>query len=302
MEINLTEYMTHGVLLMDGGIGQELRNRSQAGDDKLWGVQVLLEEPELMRQLHGDYIRAGAKVITTNTYATVRKRLEGAGVGERFEEVLKQGGLIAQQSREALGADVLIAGALPPLSGSYRPDRVGSFEEIEPIYREHVELLAPYVDLFVCETMSTAQEGRAAAHAAASSGKPVWMAWTLKDEASKLLRSGETLAEAWAALAGIPIQALLVNCCSPESVTCAMPELAGLGVPFVGGYANGFASIPEKWDYHQGVSKLGKREMTPEIYGQHVQSWMKSGANIVGGCCQIAPAHIQHLHEMLVAS
>ena len=69
--------------------------------------------------------------------------------------------------------------SLPPLAGSYRPDRVGRFEEIEPLYREQAAVLAPHVDLLLCETMSSADEGRAAATAAAQTGKPVWVCWTL---------------------------------------------------------------------------------------------------------------------------
>lgn len=304
MAIKLTEYMQNGVLLLDGGIGQELRHRTQSGDDKLWGAHVLLEQPEVVQQLHEDYIRAGAKVITTNTYSTVRHRLaEHTDLGDRFVELLNRAGRLSQQAREVTGEKVLIAGSLPPLYGSYRPDLVRSYEEIAPIYHEHVEILAPYVDLFICETMSSGQEGYAAAHAATAAGKPVWVAWTLKDDDSKRLRNGETLREAWQVLKDLPIQAALVNCCSPESITAAMPEVVNLGAPLRGGFANGFAAIPEKWNFKEGVSKLGNRpELTPAAYAEHVQSWIKAGATLVGGCCETGPTHIKRIHELIVSS
>ena len=90
----------------------------------------------------------------------------------------------------------MIAGSLPPLAGSFRPDRVGRFEEIVPIYREQAEVLAPHVDLLFCETMSSADEARAAATAATWSGKPVWVCWTLHEDRSGRLRSGEEIGDA----------------------------------------------------------------------------------------------------------
>ena len=123
---------------------------------------------------------------------------------------------------------IAIAGSLPPLRGSYRPDLVGTHDEILPLYREQVELLAPYVDLFLCETMSSAAEGLAAATAAAESGKPVWVSWTLHEDQSGRLRSGESVSEAAAAIAHLPVAAFLANCCAPESISAAMAELAAL--------------------------------------------------------------------------
>jgi S-methylmethionine-dependent homocysteine/selenocysteine methylase len=149
--------------------------------------------------------------------------------------------------------------------------------------------------------MSNGKEAYAAAHAAASSGKPVWVAWTLKDDGSGRLRSNETIAEAWSALDGLPVTAVMANCCAPESITAAMPELVKLGVPLAGGYANGFAAIPEKWSIKNGVSELGqRRDLDPDAYAAHVQRWIEAGANIVGGCCEVGPEHIKRLSEVLM--
>lgn len=302
--VSLDDAKQNGVILLDGGMGQELRKRGGTGDSSLWSAQVLLDQPSMVQEVHEDYIRAGAKVITTNTYATVKHRMqETAGLGARWSEVMTLAGQLAQRAREACGEKVLIAGSLPPLRGSYRPELVGPYEEIEPIYREHVEALEPFVDLFVCETMSSAAEAYAAAHAAAASGKPVWVSWTLKDDGSKILRSGETIAEAWSALAGLPIAATLANCCAPESISAAMTELLGTGAQLAGGYANGFSSIPENWTIKDGVSKLGtRRDLDPDGYLKHVQDWREAGAGIIGGCCEVGPAHIARISEALKAA
>ena len=290
------------IVLLDGGMGQELRRRSPNEPTSMWSAQAMVENPALVQEVHEDYIRAGAQVITTNTYATVKWRLEdAAGLGHKFEELVNLGGQLANQARDATGADVLIAGSLPPLFGSYRPDLVRDVNEIEPIYREHVDILAPYVDVFICETMSSAQEAYAATHVALTAGKPVWTAWTLQDNEEKRLRSGETLPQAWDAIKTLPLQAVLLNCSSPESITAAMPDLLALGVPIAGGYANGFTEIPEKWTVkEQGIHALGERhDLDPKAYAAYVQDWIAAGAGIVGGCCQVGPEHIQYLSEML---
>jgi len=156
----------------------------------------------------------------------VRERLAEVGIEDRFAELNLIAVRLAQQASDQSGRDVAIAGSPPPLSRSYWPDLVGSFESLFPLCREQVEVLAPHVDLFICETMSSADEARAAASAAVESGKLVWVAWTLHDDHSGRLRSGETATEAAALLAHLLIEGFLANCCAPESVTAALPELA----------------------------------------------------------------------------
>jgi len=294
----------NGVVCLDGGMGQELRRRSPNEPTGLWSAQALLDVPELVREVHEDYIRAGAKVITTNSYATVRSRLIAAGFDDDFEKLIRLAGQIAVASRDAVGEDILIAGSLPPLNGSYRPDRVLDRVQLEPVYREHAELLAPYVDVFICETMSTIEEAQVAATAAAQIGKPVWVAWTLKDDGAPMLRSGEALTDAFAALSHIEVSAVLANCCSPESITGAMADLQSMGTPLFGGYGNGFGDIPADWTVQShGVDALGQRKNNgPDDYAGHVLDWTNAGANLVGGCCEITPSHIARLTELLKAS
>ncbi|MEM7505296.1 MAG: homocysteine S-methyltransferase family protein [Pseudomonadota bacterium] len=284
-----------GVTLLDGGIGVELRARAPDADTGLLPVQILLDTPRTVVDVHRAYCAAGAKVITTNTYATVAGRM--GDLAPRWAELLSLGGRLAVEARGAGAA--LIAGCLPPLGGSYRPGEVGAFDDILPAYQAHVEVLAPYSDVFLCETMSTAAEARAAAEAAAQSGKPVWVSWTIADDTSGLLRSGETLQEAFAALRGLDVEAVLVNCAAPEAITAAMAHLAKMG-PRFGGMANGFSRIPPGWRLSDGVSALGKRrDLTPGAYADHVDGWIAAGASLVGGCCEVGPAHIAEIAQRL---
>jgi len=155
--------------------------------------------------------------------------------------------------------------------------------------------------------MSTVSEAKAACVAASEINNklPVWVSFTL-DEFKPVLRSGETLHEAVEALADIGddcIQAYLVNCTSPESVTLAIPILnslledkrqaAGNGCSpiMIGGYANGFATSTDAKDEYRDISEAE--------YYDFVSKWIDSGATAVGGCCGIFPPHIAYIRKRL---
>lgn len=290
---------SNGTIILDGGMGQELAARGLETSDGLWSARALVTAPDDVMAVHRDFIDAGADVITTNTYASTRRRLDPVDEGA-FERLNRRAGELANRAREESGREVRIAGSLPPLHGSYRPDRVRPVEELEPLYREQAELLTEFVDLFLCETMSTAAEALAAARGAAATGLPVWVSWTVADDGSGRLRSGETVAEAIRALGTIDADGLLLNCAMPESIDAAMPELAQSANERFGAYANGFSAIGEGFDVADGANVPQRRtELTPEAYARFARGWIDRGASIVGGCCEVGPAHIGALRRMV---
>ena len=291
------------LVLLDGGLGRELRFRGVAVPKTIWSAGALMTDPKVVRQIHRDYIAAGADIITTNTYGVIRQELAKEGLEDRFAELNMLACNLAIEAREASEREVVIAGSLPPLGGSYRPDLVGPSQEIEALYQEQAELLAPYVDLLLCETMSSATEGQAAARAACRTGKPVWVAWTLHEDRLGNLRSGENVAEAVAALQGLPVSGFLANCCAPESITTIMPQLAETGAQWIGGYANTFAPIPQDWTLDgekdtDGLLTL-RSDLDPEEYSAHVSEWLAAGATVVGGCCGTRPSHTAKMRVLL---
>jgi len=290
-------------ILLDGGMGRELRSRGVDVLTAIWSANGLITAPDTVRQIHQDFICAGADIITTNTYGIIRRNLARVGLEDHFEALNTLACALARQARQKSETSVLIAGSLPPLAGSFRPDLVGEIEEIEPLYREQADLLAPHVDLILCETMSSAAEARAAAMAACQTGKPVWLAWTLHDDQSGRLRSGETVGEAAAFLSDLPVGGYLANCCAPESITRAMPELVKTGVDYVGGYANTFQPIPEGWKLEGDKQTDGALDLRPDLdaesYAGHVDRWLQDGATVVGGCCGTGPAHIAKIRELI---
>lgn len=286
------------VILTDGGMGQELVRRSSIPPTPLWSARVLMDEPHLVRDLHAEFIEAGAEVITINTYSATPERLERDGAGDMFE-VLQQRGLdLAHEARDKTG-DCAIAGCLPPLFGSYAPALTISFDETVAIYRRVVEQQAQRVDLFLCETMASAQEALAAATAACETGKPVWVSWTLADTGAPRLRSNETIAAAATAIADLPVAARLVNCSRPEAVDAALLDLVSLGGT-VGAYANGFTAVDAL--KHGGTVEVleARRDLGPQSYADFAMGWVESGVGIVGGCCEVGPAHIAELRARLI--
>ena len=287
-----------GVVLTDGGMGQELLRRSGAEPTPLWSAQVMMDRPELVTALHADFIAAGARVITINAYSATPERLARDGLGDMFAPLQARAIDAAKAARDASGRDIAIAGCLPPLYGSYQPHLRTSFDETLAIYRRIVAEQADEVDLILCETMASAEEGRAAALAATECGKPVWVSWTLSDDDPPKLRGGDTIDEASAALSDLLVSARLVNCSRPETIDSAMPELVALGGP-VGAYANGFSAV--------GPLKIGgtvkvldaRADLGPEAYADYALGWVELGAAIVGGCCEVGPAHIAAIARRL---
>ncbi len=288
------------IVLLDGGMGQELIRRSPDAVTSLWGAVVMRDHPHLVQGLHEDFLRAGARVLTLNTYSMTRPRLAMKDAPELFEPMMARAGELAVAAVDATGADVRIAGSLPPLVGSYHPDTVLPVEEAATQFAEIVAHQSDYVDFFICETMSSIKEAQGAVQGAATGGKPIWLALTTDDDDGTILRSGEPLTEAVAALKDAPqVAAILINCTRPEAVDQGIGLLAGCGLPY-GAYANGFTNIAEDYTPGSTVTKLSTRtDLTPDAYADFAMGWVEAGATIIGGCCEVGPAHIATLAQRL---
>ncbi|MDC0601400.1 homocysteine S-methyltransferase family protein [Aliiglaciecola sp.] len=287
------------ITLLDGGMGQELLRRSTRKITELWSADIMLNEPELVSELHHDFIRSGSRVITLNTYTATPERLKREGVYEHING-LHQSAMDAAISaiNQSQRDDVKIAGCLPPLVASYRPEVSLSFEQSLASYRQLVDLQAPASDLFMCETMASINEAKAACTAGLESGLPTWVALTVSDTKPGYLRSGERLSTAVNEIESLGADAILLNCSQPEAITASWLGLKNTKKP-IGAYANGFVSIAA---LHPGgtVEELeARQDLNPQEYAGHALNWVENGATIVGGCCEISPAHIKVLHQRL---
>ena len=291
------------ITILDAGMGKTLSLRGVEIPPTIWSANALIAAPEVVLEIHRENISAGARMITTNSYGIIPADLKKEGLLERYEELNHLAGDLARKAASESHETIKVAGSLPPLNGSYRPDRVLNKEVIEPIYRQQCEALCPYVDVFLAETMSTIQEAVSAASVASEFGKPVLVGLTLHDEQRGNLRSGEPLSDAICELKKLNLEGLLANCSLPERITDAMPTIAGSGFTYSGGHANAFCNVPKDWLLDGDKDTDGKlevrKDLTPNRYCQFVIEWVESGANLVGGCCGTTAEHIKSITEWL---
>ncbi|MEN0041539.1 MAG: homocysteine S-methyltransferase family protein [Pseudomonadota bacterium] len=289
------------IVLLDGGMGQELIARSANPPSPLWSARVMLDEPEIVEATHRDYIEAGAKVLILNTYSATPERLARDADVSLFEPLQAKAVELAKAAKGGRD-DVKIAGCLPPLFGSYHPENAPDEGTCLTTYRRIVAEQAPHVDVIICETLGSIREVKAAVRACVEAGIPVWCGMTAMDANGSLLRSGETVAEAAQGAKEEGAAAVAINCSWPEAITEAIPDLAATGLPF-GGWANGFTNAGADLALGGTVEGMGKRtDLGPESYADHAMGWVDAGATIVGGCCEVGPAHIVEISRRLAAA
>jgi S-methylmethionine-dependent homocysteine/selenocysteine methylase len=291
--------MSH-ITLLDGGMGQELVHRSGDRPTPLWSTQVMVDHPGIVQAVHADYFAAGATIATTNSYALHHDRLAGTPLEGQFHALIALSLAEAHSARTAHGSG-RIAGSIGPLIASYRPDIHPAHDLAAPLYAEVAGELAKGCDLIICETVASIAHAKAALAGALQSGKPVWLSLTVNDTDGTRLRSGEPLSDVLAI--ADDAAAILINCSMPEAIPAAMDILAKGDKPF-GAYANGFTRITEAFlaDKPTVDALSARQDLGPEAYAKHAMGWIAQGASIVGGCCEVGPAHITELARQIRAA
>lgn len=284
------------ITILDGGMGQELLARSKRAPTGLWSVQFLLDDPDLVRDVHRLYFEAGADIATTNTYSVLPDRLAHQGIEEKLDALSILACTLACEARDAHGSGN-VAGSLGPIGFSYQPDKAPPAEQAAEAYAPLARRHAEYVDFHLLETMSSVDQARGGLMGASVTGKPVWLAVSVDDADGSKLRSGEPVTDILPLIAEFKAAAVLINCSAPEAVSRAVPLLAG-DIP-VGAYANGFVSIAESFsEIGATVDQLEvRRDLDPDAYLEFSKTWVASGATIVGGCCEVGPDHIRAMAQ-----
>jgi S-methylmethionine-dependent homocysteine/selenocysteine methylase len=285
-------------ILLDGATGTEIERRSahsSATALPLWSTHALLREPALLGEIHRDYVRAGAEVLTANTFRTQRRTLARAGLAKRSEELTARAVAIARAAAAdaaAGGRAVLIAGSQPTLEDCYHPERVPDDDALDREHAEHAQALARAgVDFILVETINTRREAVAALRAARATGLPACVSFVCA--AGGRLLSGEPLSAAVAACVGFAPLAVLVNCLPARFVPACLPALRSAGLPF-GVYPN--LGAPDAAGDFRGDHCL------PDAFATFAESWIAAGARLVGGCCGTTPAHIAAIARRLAAA
>lgn len=286
------------ITLLDGGMGQELVHRAGDKPTPLWSTQIMIDHPGMVAGVHADFYAAGATIATANTYAVHRDRLERTDMEGRFADLHAMAMAEAKSATAAHGSG-RIAGAVGPLRASYRPDLHPTPDIAVPLFAEVMEQIVDDCDLIIGETICSVAHGRDLLSAALPFGKPVWLAFSVMDSDGTRLRSGEPLADVIPVAQG-GAAAILINCSTPEVIPDALRIIREAGLPY-GAYANGFEQISEGFlEEAPTVDALRlRRDFSPALYADHVMGWIDQGATIVGGCCEVSPAHIAEIAHRL---
>ncbi len=198
-----------------------------------------------------------------------------------------------------------VAGCIPPVLGSYRPDLFVA-DQARPIIDILIAQQQDQVDFWLAETVSSLAEAELIASRVSHTDKALWMAFTIQDEpgTEPRLRSGEKVVDVVRQLDKTRLSAILFNCSCVEvleqAIVSARQALTADGAEQqirLGVYANSFSPIGHQHQANNGLCTL-REELTPSAYRNFARSWIRAGASIIGGCCGITPAHIKELSTL----
>lgn len=289
------------LVVLDGGMGRELQRSGAPFRQPEWSALALSEAPEAVVGVHAAFIAAGAQVITSNSYAVVPFHIGEERFAQEGLQLATVAGQLARRAANASAQPVQVAGSLPPLFGSYRPDLFQP-QRVAEVLKPLLEGLAPNVDLWLAETQSSIAEVRAIHSHLPADGKPFWVSFTLQDEdvdSVPRLRSGEPVADAVEAVTELGVAALLFNCSQPEVIGAALDVARSIiearqADIAIGAYANAFPPQSKQATANDGLDEL-REDLDPPGYLAWARDWRGRGASLIGGCCGIGPEHITQI-------
>ena len=275
--------------IFDGAMGTELQRRAYHTTLPLWSAKALFDVPDLVQQIHQDYILAGADIIITDTFRTQRRTLAKAGLAHETERINELAVELAVKARDEVKVDrpIYIAASMTTLEDCYEVDLVPDDLALK---REHTDQANIFdntdIDFFLLETFNTIREVKAAAKAVYETGKPMMISFITNHKGDLL--SGETLRDAVAVLDRFEPLAYMVNCISVSKADLALPKLKEATNRPVGVQANGdgHAGSDDGWVFDQTNSQLSE-------YCQACSRWKELGVQFIGGCCGTNPEYTQ---------
>ena len=278
-------------VLMDGGMGSELGRRGMT-NPTTWSGGPMLTHPELVREIHEEYIEAGAEIIITNTFSTGRDVLGMVGLEDKIAQANRQGIEAAVQARANTGTEesVVIAASVSTMAPKSHADVPVPYEKALETYREQLgELAKGGPDVAVGEMLVRISDTLAVIDAAEELGLPVWVGLSLVQDGDELYlgiqdrHGGETLQDAMDAIKDRDIATVFV-----------MHTLVDDTAP-------GLEIVKKSWSGTFGAYSHFARSspLDPQQYLEYAKGWSEQGALIVGGCCGTRPDHIKVLSEWL---
>src|SRR5438270_12755742 len=277
------DHLSRRVLVADGAMGTMLYDRgifiNRCYDE------LNLTAPDMIRQIHADYAKAGAEILETNTFGANRMRLAAFGLGEKLRAINQAGVKLA---REAARDTAFVAGAVGPLGANIEPLGPTSFAEARSIFREQVEtLVEAEVDLLILETFYNLDELREAIFAAREVAGPemVIVAQVTIDDYGNL-RGGADTETFTKRLDEWPVDVIGANC-------SAGPKVMLETVEKMMQYSRKPMSAMPNAGHPQRVEGRHIYLCSPEYMAQYARRLLWAGVKVVGGCCGTTPEHIK---------
>ncbi len=282
---------------MDGATGTELQRRGVPMDKIAWSGAAVLSHPDAVRETHEDYIRAGSRVITTNTFGSTRQMLEPAGYGDQVEAILRGAVKLAREARDNVAEQgVAVAGSISTEPPGFDRDAYLSPDKELEAYLEAAGLLADAgVDLIALEMINETNHASCAMQAAFETKLPVWLGGGCKKrEDGKIVSFDHTNLEFATVLdALIPLGPTVVNIMHseiraiPEAIELVRQRWSGpIGVYPESGYFT-----KPNWNF---VDVIPPVDLVSEALG-----WVTAGVRLLGGCCGTSPEHIKALQAAM---
>ncbi|NUK02657.1 homocysteine S-methyltransferase [Streptomyces lunaelactis] len=288
----LAAALAEGVVVLDGGLSNQLEAQGCDLSDDLWSARLLADDPRQIEAAHTAYAGAGAQVLITSSYQATFEGFARRGVGrEEAAGLLARSVELARSAGAAARREVWVAASVGPYGamladGSEYRGRYGlSVRELERFHRPRIEALAAAApDVLALDTVPDTDEAEALLRAAEGVGVPVWLSYTIAGERT---RAGQELPAAFALAADRDqVIAVGVNCCEPGDADRAVELAAAVtGKPVVV-----YPNSGERWDA-SGRAWRGAVTYDPA----RVRDWRASGARLVGGCCRVGPGQIAEL-------
>ncbi|HEY1243089.1 MAG TPA: bifunctional homocysteine S-methyltransferase/methylenetetrahydrofolate reductase [Bryobacteraceae bacterium] len=285
--LEFREQLSRRVIVADGALGTMLYSRG-AFINRCFD-EMNLSAPDLVRQIHQDYVKAGADVIETNTFGANRTRLSGFGLAEKLRGINEAGVRLA---REAAQDKAFVAGAVGPLGIRIEPLGPTSFAEARAIFREQIEaLFTAGIDLLIFETFGNLNELRQAVQAAREAGgnDPVLVAQvTINDDDQ--LPGGAGIETFTREMDLWPVDVLGLNCSvGPRGMLEAIERMVQYtSKPLCAMPNAGLPAVVEGRNIYL---------CSPEYMAQYARRMLWAGVKIVGGCCGTTPEHIKLIHS-----
>lgn len=303
---DLLERMSSGeTILIDGGTGTEVERRGVPQLKNAWNGGGALSHPEILQQIHQDYIVHGAEIIIANTFATSKNLMEDAGCLNLFDAYNRRSTELACEARTAMSADqVLVAGSISHWSFS---GRLPSLHSLEEGAAEQAKIMKEAgADLIMLEMMIDIDRMKAVFQGATASGLPIWAGLSCATDKDGVVRlqngsadedghkrsaSGASLEDAVAVLRELDIPMINIMHTDVIFVDACLDILDEKWDGLVGVYAHSGAVINGEWMFDGTI--------TPAEYAVYAKRWLKRGINLIGGCCGIRPDHIHELQPLV---